>query len=157
MTDKIKEFAIRSAQAADVPQLVELIGQLAAHHGDTATASPDFLHQDLFGQTPWISMLVAEAASQLVGYAALCPLYRAQFSHRGIDLHHLYVTPEHRTQGVGTALVKAGMDMALARRCTYFLVAARADNLEAQRFYERLGFTRSLAGGVRFTKVLDGG
>ena len=83
-------FSIRPARRDDVPALLDMIGQLAAHHGDQASTSADALLRDAFASPPWIEILVAEAGARLIGYTVLCPLYRAQFAQRGLDMHHLF-------------------------------------------------------------------
>ena len=96
---------IRTAKQRDLPALRELISELAAHHGDAAAVTPENLERDLFGRMPWITALVAEAAGELIGYAILVPLYRAQQGARGMELHHLYVRSAHRGTGIGRHLV----------------------------------------------------
>ncbi len=141
---------VRPAQPADASALLSMIGRLAAHHGDTATISAERLKADVFGSPPWISALVAEDDAGPIGYAILCPLYRAQYGQRGLDLHHLFVIPEKRRNGVGRSLVEAAITQAREARCDYFFVGATPENLKAHAFYEGLGFTRSELRGVRF-------
>ena len=87
---------IRCAKQRDLPELREMIAELAAHHGDAAPITPEQLERDLFGRTPWITALVAEAGNRLIGYAILVPIYRAAEGARGMELHHLFVRPESR-------------------------------------------------------------
>ncbi len=77
---------IRRAVRADVAAVLQMIGDLARHHGDAPRANSAGLEQDLFGPAPWVSALVAEQRGSLLGYAILCRIYRAQFGERGIDL-----------------------------------------------------------------------
>ena len=146
---------IRAARTADVSALLLMIAHLAAHHGDTATTTVEALQEDVFASPPWVSVLVAEGDTGLVGYAILCPLYRAQYGQRGIDLHHLFVIPEKRREGVGRSLIEAAIAQARSSRCDHLVIGATPDNLRAQAYYEALGFTRSELRGVRFTQRLS--
>lgn len=79
---------------------------------------------------------VAREAGGLVG-AVLC----GTDGRRGY-LHHLAVAAEHRTKGIGRAMVDRCLD-ALARtgvtRCHIFVYAR---NTEGQKFWDRLGWYR---------------
>lgn len=99
--------AVRHATPADAGALVQLIGLLAAHHGDCATVTRDSVTADLFASPPWATALMADGDSDTLGYALLVRTYRAQFARRVMDLHHLFVVAEARGRGVGTALVRA--------------------------------------------------
>lgn len=59
--------SIRHAGPADGPRIVQMVGQLAAHHGDTPSVTLEDLSRDLFCETPWISILVAETGGTLIG------------------------------------------------------------------------------------------
>lgn len=150
------EIETGPATAADLPRLVSLIEALAAHHDDSAVTDTATLSRDILGETPWVTMIVARVAGDIVGYAALCPLVQLQFGVRGMDMHHLYVVPPHRGTGVGQALVKASQNAAASLGCRYLAVGTHPDNDAAQRFYERAGFDR-LPGGPRFRIKLAAG
>lgn len=147
---------IRDAREADTQDVLRMVARLAAHHGDVTGLSADTLMEDAFSETPWVHLLVAEAESGLVGYAALCKLVKLQFGARGFDLHHLYTEAEYRGQGVGTALVSACIEMSQAHSCSYLSVGTSPSNLEAQAFYLARGFTRRDGFPPRFRIYLDG-
>ena len=67
-------MTIRKAVESDIPQLLEMIGLLAAFHDDPSEMTAESLRRDLFGPTPWVTALVADAGAQLLGYALLTPL-----------------------------------------------------------------------------------
>ncbi|MBY0431212.1 MAG: GNAT family N-acetyltransferase, partial [Rhodospirillales bacterium] len=125
---------IRAAVPADIPVIVEMIGGLSSYHGDVATATAESLQAELFGERGWISALIAEDETGPVGYAIMCPEYRAHLAQRGMDLHHLYVNPERRKSGVGRLLIKACVDQARAEGCVFFVVPVADQNTKAQQF-----------------------
>jgi GNAT superfamily N-acetyltransferase len=78
-----------------------------------------------------------------VGFALAWPEGR-----NALKLGDLYVTPEHRGQGIGRVLVRAVAELARARGAAHVHLTA---NLEAVPFYDRLPFaeeSRNLFGTV---------
>ena len=114
------------------------------------------LERDPFGPVPWVTALVADGGTSLLGYAILCRMYRAQSGERGVDLHHLFVVERARSSGVGRRLVGAALDEAGRWGCTFLAVGTHPENPGAQRFYERLGFERAPQGGPRFRTAVGG-
>jgi GNAT superfamily N-acetyltransferase len=147
---------IRRARETDVAAVLEMVGQLARHHGDEPRATLAGLERDLFGPAPWVTALVADGETSLLGYAILCRMYRARSGERGVDLHHLFVVERARGSGVGRRLVEAALDEAGRWGCTFLTVGTHPENLGAQRFYERLGFERAPQGGPRFRTAVGG-
>lgn len=134
--------AIRSARPADTVRIIQMVGSLAAHHGDRPALTPDDLAQDLFKENPWIFVLVAEAGGELVGYAAMCGLIQLHFGVRGMDMHHLLTEATFRRRGVGRSLVEGCKIKARLLSCRYLTVSTHPDNHHAQAFYESLAFVR---------------
>ncbi|RYD60404.1 MAG: GNAT family N-acetyltransferase, partial [Sphingomonadales bacterium] len=58
---------------------------------------------------------------------------------RGLYLEDLYVTPEARGAGVGTALLRHLAGIAVDRGCTRFEWAVLDWNVSAQNFYKAMG------------------
>jgi GNAT superfamily N-acetyltransferase len=145
---------IRTAKPRDLPELNEMIALLAAHHGDAAGMTSETLERDLFGPMPWIQALVADAGDDLIGYAILVPLYRAQEGKRGMDLHHLFVRDGHRGHGIGQHLVTRARESARAQGCDYLSVSAATGNFAAHRFYEQMDFTPRPVTGMRFLQAI---
>jgi len=147
-------MTIRKAVENDIPEIIEMIGLLAAHHGDVSEATADQLHRDLFGPAPWVMALVADAGAGLLGYALLTPLYRAQQGKRGMDLHHLFVRDGHRSHGVGQHLIERARNFARAAGCEYLSVSATTGNTSAHKFYEQMAFIPRPVTGMRYLQSL---
>ncbi|MDO1581469.1 GNAT family N-acetyltransferase [Rhizobium oryzicola] len=145
---------IRVAKPRDLPELNEMMSLLAAFHGDASAMTPEKLERDLFGPLPWIQALVADTGDELIGYAILVPLYRAQEAKRGMDLHHLFVRDGHRGHGIGQHLVSRARDCARAQGCDYLSVSAATGNFAAHRFYEQMDFIPRPVTGMRFLQPL---
>jgi len=153
----IVSLTCRAARRDDIPALLAMIGELAAFHGDTPTIDAATLERDAFGADRWVEALVGEHDGQLVAYAVLCSIYRAQLGQRGIDLHHLFVAAPWRGKGVGRQMMDAVAQRARTRGCAYMVVGTAADNVAAHRFYDSLGLERAIGGGPRFRLDLKNG
>lgn len=146
---------IRAAKRHDLPALAEMIALLAAHHNDPSAMTEETLERDLFSDTPWINALVADCGDgELIGYAILVPLYRAQEGKRGMDLHHLFVRDGHRGHGIGQHLVSRARTMARNAGCDYLSVSAATGNFAAHRFYEQMDFMPRPVTGMRFLQSI---
>jgi GNAT superfamily N-acetyltransferase len=109
---------IRSAAPADVPTILRLIADLAEYERepDAAKATGEQLHAALFGEHPAVFALIAEdEAGSPVGFA----LYFLNFSTwngtHGIYLEDLFVRPEARGGGFGSALLRELARIAVER------------------------------------------
>lgn len=147
---------IRAVRADDLPVLTEMVGELAALHGDGIRLEASGLERDLFGPNPWIRALIAESAGQAIGYTLLSPVYRANEGARGLDIVHLYVRAEFRNQGIGQNLVAIAREEARRLDCSFMTVGAATGNFKAHRFYETLSFTPRPVTGMRYNQSLAG-
>ena len=136
------DVTVRNAQPSDTDRIVQMVGRLAAHHGDASALTAEILHRDAFADPPWIHLLLAEVRGEPAGFAALFGLVKLQAGERGLELHHLYVEDACRGQGVGAALVAASRRRAQELLCRSLTVGTHPDNLKAQGFYLALGFER---------------
>ena len=150
---KSQGLLIRRAEPSDLTGLLPLVQGLARHHADVPRLTAATLEGDLFGPDPWFQVLVADVGG-LCGYAALLPLARLQHGERGLDLHHLYVDPSRRGQGVGTALLSACEDLGRVLGCSYLIIGTHADNVAAQEFYAARGYAAIPNPARRFLKTL---
>ena len=83
------------------------------------------------------TMLVAEHRAELLGFISAClDLNSVRFGLR-CWVEDLAVSPEHRSQGVGKALLDATKDWARERGATHLELESGDARTEAHRFYER--------------------
>ena len=134
--------------------LLEMVVALTQHHGDAARVTFESLERDFLGPVAWYHGLVAVQDAKVVGYAAALPLGRLGYGARGLDLHHLFVTPDARLLGIGRALVRAVEDLGRNLGCSYVIIGTHPDNVAAQAYYQRLGYGPHASTGKRFTKPL---
>jgi ribosomal protein S18 acetylase RimI-like enzyme len=79
--------------------------------------------------------LVATAGSELVGTAMA-----GYDGHRGW-VHYLAVHPDHRRQGIGTALMRSIEERLTRMGCPKLNLQVRATNQVVLPFYKRLGYS----------------
>jgi GNAT superfamily N-acetyltransferase len=110
-------LVIRSVQPGDEVALCALVRELAEYERllDRCKTTPETLAAALFGARPMCEALLAEMAGKAVGMAIFFPYYSSFRAAQGVHLHDLYVTPEMRRHGVGTALLARVAALALER------------------------------------------
>lgn len=99
-------------------------------------------------QDPNTFFVLAEVAGEAVGYAFVTvgPGYASwQTGQRLAELETLSVLPEHRSDGVGSALVKAVWDRLAEWGVEDMAITTTTTNVDSHRFYEREGFQQRFA------------
>lgn len=68
--------------------------------------------------------------------------FRPSLWSNGTDsyLEELYVVPDHRGEGIGGAIMAAAMELAREREAVEMHINVDEPDVDARRFYERLGF-----------------
>ena len=133
--------AIRFATRDDVATILRFIRELAAYEraADKVVATEDLLAEALFAVPPAAEALIAEVDGAPVGMALFFHNFSTWTGWRGLYLEDLYVTPEARGTGTGTALLKRLARIAKERGCARFEWSVLTWNDPAIRFYQSLG------------------
>ncbi len=136
-------LTIRPALAADAPDLLRLIRELARYEQaeDKVLATEADLARTLFAPGAAARALLAEAAGEAVGYAVYFTSYSTWLGRNGIYLEDLYVSPARRGQGAGRALMRHLAAEAVAQGCGRLEWSVLDWNAPAIRFYDSLGAT----------------
>ena len=138
---KLANFTIRRACESDVRDLMWMIRELAEfetleHELETTEKS---LRHWLFGVYPAAAALIATMDGIRIGYAIYFHTFSSFVGRPGIFLEDIYVRPQYRRRGVGSALLKAVGAIGLKRDCGRFEWVALRWNESALKFYENLG------------------
>jgi GNAT superfamily N-acetyltransferase len=81
------------------------------------------------------------AGSPAVGVALVTLRPNVWYDGRVALLDELYVAPQLRGQGIGSAIIELFMSISLERRVDLIEINVDEGDVDAQRFYERHGFS----------------
>ena len=129
---------IRLAQKADLESIQRVVE--TAFSDEESRVIGNFA-SDLSSETtnPAIKSLIAEVDGQLIGYVSYSPIFQKSGSGiSGYILAPLAVSPELQKQGVGSRLIKSGIDMLSADGVDVLLVYGDPE------YYGRFGFMEDI-------------
>ena len=137
-------LTLRSATPTDVPLVRELIEGLAdyEHLRKECLATDALLEHALFGDRPYAEVVIAEWNGDSAGFALFFHNFSTFLGRPGIYLEDLFVRPQHRSHGVGKALLQHLASLAVQRGCGRLEWAVLDWNIDAIGFYEKLGATK---------------
>ena len=113
-----KNLSIRFAQASDTNTILGFIQSLAAYENlsDEVVATPELLREWIFEKKK-AEVLLAELDGKPVGFALFFHNFSTFLGRAGIYLEDLFVLPEYRGCGCGTALLRRLAQLTLERGC----------------------------------------
>ncbi|HLP90913.1 MAG TPA: GNAT family N-acetyltransferase [Nostocaceae cyanobacterium] len=138
-----QNLIIRPAEPDDCQSLFTLIQGLAEYEklSHAVTGNPQTLKEHLFGSPKYAEAILAELDQQAVGFALFFHNYSTFLTKPGIYLEDLFVLPEFRRQGIGTALLTKLAKIAVERDCGRLEWSVLDWNVSAQTFYRNMGAT----------------
>ena len=138
---------IRPATNADAKHVAPLLAELGypAKEADVCDRLRRSLRRDSG------CFLLAQSASEVVGLlsAELLPYFSSGSTICRIT--SLVVSAHHRGEGIGEKLVAGATDFARKNHCSGIEITSAEHRLDAHRFYQRLGFSRT---SFRFVRTL---
>jgi GNAT superfamily N-acetyltransferase len=137
----VPSCSVRAARPDDVPTIARLIRGLAAyeHLEHLVEVTERSLHEHLFGAQRYCEVLMGQLGDRPVGFALFFHNYSTFLGKPGLYLEDLFVEPEARGHGVGTALLRSLARIALERGCGRLEWAVLDWNLPSISFYRKLG------------------
>jgi len=133
-------YHIRKSNANDMPQVLELIKELAVFEKepDAVIVTAEDLVKEGFGKDPLFTCFVAEMEDEIVGMALI--YYRfSTWKGRAIHLEDLIVKENLRGSGIGKALYTRVIQYAAEKQVKRIEWAVLNWNVGAIKFYERSG------------------
>src|SRR5262249_25050913 len=129
------------ATERDVPVVLEMIRGLAAYErmAHTVTATEEKLRTTLFGGSPFSEVVLAWAEGEAVGCGVFFPVYSTFLGEPGLYLEDLFVKPEARGQGVGSALLAYLARVVIERGWSRMEWSVLRWNEPAIQFYGKMG------------------
>ena len=144
----MEQMSIRPSKESDEASVYDLITLLMGFSLNRESFHDVFV-QNLHDDT--VLYYVAESEGCVVGFASLH--IEPQLHHAGLvgEIQELIVQETFRSKGTGAQLVLRLEQEAQKRGCVSIEVTTKNYRVDAQRFYEQVGFTRT---HVNFTKNL---
>jgi ribosomal protein S18 acetylase RimI-like enzyme len=150
------EITIRRARRDDIAGIVTMLADDHLGHARERLEEPlPAPYYDAFARLERdanIALVVADEAGTIVGCLQLCilPGLSSQGASRGL-IEDVRVASDRRSRGIGEQLVRWAVAEARARGCKLVELLTHQTRVDAQRFYERLGFSKSHVGmTIRF-------
>ncbi|NGN91148.1 GNAT family N-acetyltransferase [Nocardioides sp. KC13] len=128
--------AVRDAVPDDAETVRTLIGEIAAHQGQSDSVTVTAEQWAGYLAQPDIMVLLAEIDGQPVGYVSAVRRLHLWSGDDIVALDDLYVRPGHRDAGVGRLLMT---ELAARSEDLTITWGVQPDNHAAIRFYRRLG------------------
>ena len=149
-------ITIRRTRRNDVPAIVAMLADdhLGRARERIEQPLPRSYYEafDRVDRDPLFRLVVAEQEGRVVGSLQLCmlPGLSSQGASRAL-IEDVRVASDCRSRGIGEQLVQWAVGEARSHGCALVELLTHHTRLDAQRFYERLGFTRSHVGmTIRF-------
>ena len=131
---------IRRATAADAGHVAAMVREIAAHEDQATHVHVDEDQWRRLLDRPEVVVLLAERDGGAAGYVSAVRQLHLWTGGDVLALDDLYVRPGHRDGGVGRRLMAALARLAAPEQLL-IRWGMEVDNVDAQRFYRRLGAT----------------
>ena len=101
------ELTIRNAEKSDAPLILSFIKEIADYEklSHEVTATEKDIQENLFGDTKYAEVLIAESENEPVGYALFFYNFSTFTGRPGIYLEDLFIRPKYRGKGIGKTLL----------------------------------------------------
>jgi GNAT superfamily N-acetyltransferase len=133
-------LTIRAATIVDAGLLRRMIGELADYEKepDQVRTTEADIARDGFGANPQFRALIAEWDGQPAGYALFFSFY-STWRGAGLFLEDLFVRPDFRGRGIGTALLARLATVADQEKRPFIRWEVLSWNKPAMEMYKALG------------------
>jgi GNAT superfamily N-acetyltransferase len=137
----MESFSIAPATVEDCLECAELLVRQLGEHGVDVSGEPlARILECVVGDATRGFLLLARARSRIVGVAYVASIQSAEHCGTVGWLEELYVTPDQRSQGIGTALINAVLDRARETGMVAIDLEVDAGHRRAESLYRRFGF-----------------
>lgn len=135
------DYTLRPAEPRDMYTLIRLCAAHAEYERADydPTEKQENLAKHLFQENPPLYCIVAEAESQVVGYATYMRQYSTWDAAYYLYMDCIYLFEEYRNYGIGAEMMKYIQKEAKRLECTHIQWQTPDFNTDAIRFYKRIG------------------
>lgn len=137
------DLSIREASSDDALLIIQFIRELASYEKaeHEVVATEQDIRESLFAPDSATRALICERENQAIGFAVYFFNYSTWLGKKGLYLEDLYITPDQRGSGAGTAILKHLARVAIEQGCGRFEWSVLDWNEPSIKFYESLGAT----------------
>jgi GNAT superfamily N-acetyltransferase len=140
-TTDVPALSIAPAVVEDCRECARLLaGQLDEHGIDASAERLERLLEKVVASAERGFLLLARNNGRMVGVAYVATILSAEHCGFVAWLEELYVAPDHRSQGIGTALVNAVLARARETGMVAVDLEIDASHNRAESLYRRSGF-----------------
>ncbi|HRK55112.1 MAG TPA: GNAT family N-acetyltransferase [Cyclobacteriaceae bacterium] len=132
------EISIEAGKVTDLPQVLDLIHELAAYVGFAKEVSNtvEQMEQDGFSNNPIYGLFVARDGQKVIGAAIYYYRY-STWKGKRLYLEDLVVKEGMRKKGIGKLLFEATMKKSLEEKCSGLMWQVLDENTNAIAFYKK--------------------
>lgn len=141
----IKIMTTHIARQSDIDALVKLLGVLFSQEVEfepnidrQQQALREIIRSPQLGE-----ILVLKDGQRIIGMVSLLYTISTALGGAVALLEDMVIDPDYRNRGAGTKLLNDAVQRASLRGCQRVTLLTDGDNIKAQRFYQRHGFTVS--------------
>lgn len=129
---------IRRGEKRDIPQVLELVKELAVYEKalDQVSNTIEAMEEDGFGANPIFGMFVAEEQGQIVGISIFYYRY-STWKGKRMYLEDIVVTENKRGTGLGKQLFEKTIEEGKSNNCTGMMWQVLDWNKSAIEFYKK--------------------
>lgn len=136
-------FRIEQVAGRDCDDCVRLlVAQLREHGIDTPEDAVRRVVEGALADPRWGRLLIARSEGVAIGVAYLSFVWSLEHGGLAAWLEELYVVPERREGGAGTALLHAVKGLCRSHGCAAIDLEVEESHARACALYEREGFER---------------
>jgi GNAT superfamily N-acetyltransferase len=138
----MSDISLRFATPNDAPAIFKLVSELAKYEKleHEVVSSPVDFERTLSDPKSKVEVVLADWSGKTVGFALFFENFSTFLGKPGLYLEDLFVHPEFRTKGVGTALMVHLIEIAQERKYGRVEWAVLDWNEQAIKFYtEKIG------------------
>lgn len=138
INNKNVNISIRAAFAADIPEVLSLIKELAEFEKapEAVSITADDLTRDGFGEKPLFKVFIAEIDNEVAGMALIYTGY-STWKGKLLYLDDIIVRERHRSKGIGKLLLDRVIQFAAKENARVLKWQVLRWNKDAIRFYKR--------------------
>jgi GNAT superfamily N-acetyltransferase len=135
--------AVRTASERDLPAVVRLLSAQLSEHGiGTPEERIAFAVHGLIAEPARGFVVLAEDGTEAVGVAYVSFVWALEHGGKAAWLEELFVVPERRQAGLGSALLSAAIEGARERGASAIDLEVDVGHARAEHLYARRGFVR---------------